>query len=413
MTSSYSTEIDAIYRQASEMERLVTDWANINSNSENLPGLSNMLSALQAVFVLLGGEMQVLSLPPMISINNKGLAIEKPLGKALRIVKHREAPIQILLAGHMDTVYPIDSHFQLAAKQGSSRLHGPGVADMKGGLVILFKALQTLEQSRFAGKIGWEVLINPDEEIGSLGSEQLFIQAAHKNHLGLLFEPSLSDGALVSARKGSANYTVVARGRAAHAGRDFHEGRNAIVALSRLVIEAEKLTDIGRGITVNVGFIEGGGPVNIVPDLAICRINVRVINPDDITLIRESLHHLVAEALEAEGINVVLYEQTVRMPKLFDRPAQELFNALNQSAIDLGQQPLQSRPSGGACDGNILAHEGLPTIDSLGAIGGAIHTPEEYIHLDSLANRAALITQLLFKLADEKIEINTIREAGQ
>lgn len=405
----YQKHLEWINTQQERMIDLVSSWANINSHSDNLDGLAKMLSALKTAFSFLEGEIRVIPLPSRQKINSKGEIIEISNGEALSITKHPNAPIKIFLAGHMDTVYPTTSPFQTVELIEKNMMRGPGVADMKGGLVIMLKALQALEKSPFAGKIGWEVLINPDEEVGSQGSASLFTASAQQNVLGLLFEPAFSDGSIVSARKGSANFTVVARGKAAHAGRDFHLGRNAIIGLSRFMVAAANLSDLDRGITVNIGHIEGGEAVNIVPDLAICRLNARITSMEDWSKFKLNLQKCIDDSNVDEGISLVLFEQVSRKPKPFDAKNQELFASVKKCASDLGCD-LQWKPSGGVCDGNILSAAGLPTIDSLGAIGGHIHTHDEWLLLSSLTERATLVAYFLMKVANGEISFSSIQK---
>lgn len=274
---------------------------------------------------------------------------------------------------------------------------------MKGGLVILLKSLECLESSPFAGKIGWEVLINSDEEVGSAGSEPILIQCAKRNQLGLIFEPSFSDGTLVSSRKGSANYTIVCKGKAAHAGRDFFLGENAITALADVILKIQALTDKEMGITVNVGFIIGGGPTNIVPDHALCRINVRTVEKHQNQAVCLAMEKLIHEENETKGTQCTLYSHHVHAPKLFDEKQKRLFEQMASCGKKLGIE-LKWKPSGGACDGNVLAAQGLPVIDTMGAVGGNIHTSEEYIEVDSLLERSRLCALFLMNLAGEKDE---------
>jgi glutamate carboxypeptidase len=395
----YSPYLDWINDQHNSMVKLLMQWSGINSWSDNICGLNEMLTSLHTAFSALGGKMQTIPLPPRLVVDSKGQINEKKQGKVLHITKYPDAPIKVFLGGHMDTVYPHTCHFQTPQLLDENTLCGPGVADMKGGLVILLKTLEALERSPFAGKIGWEVLINPDEETGSSGSEPLLIESARRNQLALLFEPSFPDGTFVSSRKGSMNFTVIAKGKSAHAGRDFHRGRNAISAISRFILDAERLTDTTRGITVNAGFIEGGGPVNIVPDLAICRFNVRMVDPIDLPILRESLHRLAAAESSPDGISFTYVENTRRGPKPFDDSQRHLFETMKDCGKDLGIK-LEWKPSGGVCDGNILASEGLPTIDTLGVIGGNIHTFEEYMLINSMTERATLTAYFLMKLAN-------------
>lgn len=392
-----TTSLDWIYSQKQAMIEQLIAWSAINSCSVNLPGLARMLTALEIRFSSLNGRMEKISLPPRNVFTSHGELTTLPSAQALRITKRQEAPVKVFLAGHMDTVYSPSHPFQTAAQLDNNILRGPGVADMKGGLLILLTALEALEKHSAATNIGWEVLINPDEEIGSIGSGPLFREAAKRNVLALIFEPSFADGAIVSSRKGSMNVSIVARGRAAHAGRDFDKGRNAIVALADFISKTGRLNDQENGISVNPGYIYGGGPVNIVPDLAFCRLNARAIQLDDFTHLEQKLKAL-AEENTTEGIQLSLYVETRNHPKTFDERSHHLFKMLNECAKEEGYS-LFHRPSGGVCDGNILAAEGLPVIDTLGAIGGEIHTQNEYIAIDSLVQRSRLAALYLIKLA--------------
>lgn len=361
-----------------------------------------MLNALMEDFKILEGEMVAVSLPPRSIIDNKGNRIEKASGRALSIRKRPKAPIQILLGGHYDTVYPpkdLPEHSLLLGE----KIIGPGVADMKGGLVILLKSLEAFEKSPYAAQIGWEILINPDEEIGSPSSTPLFVQAAKRNQIGLIFEPSFSDGCFVSQRKGSANYSLIVRGRAAHSGRDFSFGRSAIYAMSAFIHQVER-TQVKENAWINVGTVEGGVATNIVPDLSICRINVRASKVSDLLNMKKTLNSLVKECEKRDGIKMELIEDSFRAPKILDSKTQTLFDDFKQCAEEL-QIPFELSESGGVTDGNILANEGLPTIDSLGVVGGKLHTPEEYLDVSSLIQRTQLASLFFYHLAIGEITI--------
>jgi glutamate carboxypeptidase len=393
----YQHHLDWILQQQELMIALVEEWAAINSGSTHARGIAAMIASLKDSFSSLGGSMSEISLKPLRSITLQGQK-EVHLGTALHIKKHPNAAIQVFLGGHLDTVFPPESPFQKTERKSNNTLHGPGVADMKGGLVILLKTLEAFERSPFAGAIGWEVLINPDEEIGSPGSTPLFGPIAKRNHLGLIFEPAFPDGALVSKRKGSANITVVAKGRSAHAGRDFFEGRNALTALARFLLRAELLTDKGKGITVNVGQMHGGHAANVVPDEALGILNLRTERAEDLTSTLQQLHDFAEEESGAEGLQLNLEIDSCTPPKLFDASHQLLFQAYRDCAKEL-DIPLLCRPSGGVCDGSRLQAEGLPNLDTLGAVGGHIHTTSEYIDTSSLVQRTLLSTLFLFRLA--------------
>lgn len=403
--ANYQTTLDWISTQESEMVRLLERWSNINTGTDNIQGLREMVRTLKMDLKPLNVPFEEIELPCRNKVNSKGEITQLPVGKALSTRKHPNAPIQVFLGGHMDTVFPVNSPFQKVVRIDENTLKGPGVADMKAGLIILFKALEALEKSPFAGQIGWEILINPDEEVGSPSSFFLFEKSAQRNHLGLIFEPSFSNGALVSSRKGSANFSIVSKGRAAHAGRDFHLGKNAITALAKFILRAEKLTDFEKGLTINVGQIEGGGPVNIVPDLAIAHLNIRFIHSEDLDFTSKQFQE-IAESLN-EGINLSVYEDSHSPPKPFTAKLQALFKAFESCAEMLGF-PLTFQASGGACDGCRLFAAGLPNLDTLGAIGGHIHTSEEYILVDSLVQRAQLTALFLMRLATQDLKIREV-----
>lgn len=402
--SSYHPYLRWIEEQLPHSLSLLKSWANTNSYTNNLEGLAIQLSLLKEEFSKLGGKQQVLSLPPRIVVDKEGKLSKIPVGQALTIRKRPEAPIQVLLAGHMDTVYPPSSSFQTVIETNTQSWVGPGVTDMKGGLIVLYTALATLERTPFAHQIGWEVIINPDEEVGSVSSESLFLEAAQRHQVGLIFEPAFHDGYFVRSRKGSANYTIVTQGQAAHAGRDFSQGKSAIYALAHFIQELEKFNDPELGLNVNVGFIQGGGPVNIVPDFALCKINIRSCEAAKMQTFQRTLEGIAHSCMTREGIRFGITQETFRLPKPFDQKTEQLFNQIAQVADEL-QIPFQWRDSGGVCDGNILSHAGLATIDSLGVVGGHLHTHAEYIDLYSLTQRAQLTALYLMKLATKELYV--------
>lgn len=397
MDKSIEKQLKWIDGQLTPMVQLLKKWSDINSASDNLVGLDRMLHAIQKKLTPLADTVSVIPLPPRFNIDNSGQPIKISHGNALHAVKRSKAPMTIFLGGHMDTVFAVDHPFQKATIDlKNNRLFGPGVADMKGGLIIMLTALQAFEQTPHAEKIGWEVVVNPDEEVGSVGSTPLLVECAQRSHYALLFEPSFPDGAMVDTRKGSMNLAVVVLGKAAHAGRDFHQGKSAITALAKFIVEAEKLTNPDKEITVNIGHINGGGPINIVPALAVCHINVRAKTESDYRSLQKKLETLAAKLSIDTPIQV--HTLSSRAPKLWNKRTKRFFDML-QTCCDEERLPLKLQSSGGVCDGNTFAEHGVPTIDSLGVIGGSLHTDNEFMVIDSLAVRARLTLRLLSALA--------------
>ena len=307
-----------IDQQQPRMRELVIQWARINSGSYHLDGLARLSQALRQHYSGLGGELTEVPLAPQHVIDSRGDEIDVPLGKALSIRKRSDVPHRVFLGIHMDTVYGADDPFQTVNQIDPNTLRGPGVVDAKGGLVVMLVALEALERSPMASRVGWEVLINPDEEIGSPGSADLFVEAAARNHLGLVFEPTFPDGALVGERKGSGNYNVVFHGRSAHAGRDFHAGRNAVLAAADFAVAANRINGTLPDVTVNVGRIDGGGPVNIVPDRAVCRLNARASDPNHPPIIESELRRIAADVAARHEVSASVHGKFLSPPKRLD-----------------------------------------------------------------------------------------------
>jgi glutamate carboxypeptidase len=380
----------------------VVDWANINSYSLNTTGVAKLGEAVVKEFSVLGGEVRRHELSPAVRIGFRAQTIHLPLSQAIVISKRPTAPVRILFNIHLDTVYPPDSPFQ-SAREEAGVLRGPGVADAKGGLAVMLTALEALERSPDAEGIGWRVVLNPDEEIGSPGSVSLLADTARDCQFGLLFEPALPDGALVNRRRGSGNFSIIVRGRAAHVGRDFDAGRNALVAAAKISLQLHSLNQSLAGVTLNIGAIDGGGPTNVVPDLAICRINIRTTEPGDEQTAIQAVRGIVSESDSGDGITAEIQGQFTSPPKIPDDRTIRLLDAIVACGQDLGLS-LASRASGGASDGNRLAAAGLPNIDTLGVRGDRIHSPDEFMVIDSLVERAQLVALLLLKIAGGDID---------
>ncbi|MBZ0167007.1 MAG: hydrolase, partial [Candidatus Omnitrophica bacterium] len=294
--------------QQSLMVDLAQRWSEINTHSTNLTGLKIFSKELTHDFRVFGEPVELIPLPNYPVINSSGEQEERATVPALAVTKRPAAPWQLLCVGHMDTVFPIDSSFQECTVIDDQTIQGPGITDMKGGLVVLFYALQALERCEWKDKVGWKVVINPDEEIGSPASSPLLRDMAGGRDLGLVFEPSLPNGDLVGDRKGSGNFTLVARGKAAHAGRNPQEGRSAIDAVAAWITQVKAFFGDHHELTINMGTISGGSAFNVIADLALVRFNVRCRDSQVRTYFEEQIplinHRISAEhrvALKMHG----------------------------------------------------------------------------------------------------------------
>lgn len=357
-----------------------------------------MHGVLADAFSTLDADIETVPSDPRPAVTREGEKIEQPLGDMLRIVKRPQAAVRVLLTGHMDTVFAADHPFQSEKMIDEDTLNAPGAADMKGGLLVMLNALLAVEHSTLADKIGYEILINADEETGSHGSAQALVDAASRAHFACIYEPALADGTLAGARKGSGNFSAIIRGRSAHAGREHHLGRNAIAAAADFIAAIDKLTGAREGLTVNVARIDGGGPYNVVPDLAVVRFNVRLEQPDDAAWFQNAVDHVIDEINASDGIDAELAGGFTRPPKPMTPKLQAFFEALRTTGAELGID-ISWVSTGGCCDGNNIAAAGIPVIDTLGVRGAHIHSSMEYAKLDSLEERAKLSALLLLKIA--------------
>lgn len=385
----------------------VIDLASINSGTANQAGVAQVAAWAVDALDRLGAAVTREALPDREMVSDAGEVVTQAMTEMVIGRMRPEAERQVVLCIHLDTVYGLEHPFQTVRwlDEEKTKLNGPGVADAKGGLVVMLAALDAFEAlpEVIKSKVGWTVLLNPDEEVGSMSSVGVLHRWAGVGDWGLVYEPTLPDGGLITQRKGSGNFDVVVRGKAAHAGRDFESGRNAVAALSRLFAKLDALTDLEAGTTVNLGRVIGGGPVNIVADLTVGRFNVRVVSTDAMEKVKRAIDALVAEANEAEGIEVMLSGGFTSPPKLMDESTERLLGQIMEVGRGMDLE-LPTRVSGGVCDGNKLAAAGLPTIDTMGPRGGAIHSSDEYLLVDSLVERAALTAKLLLRFAENPEE---------
>ena len=375
------------------IEARTLDWAAVNSGTTNIDGLATMAGKLADAFAALPGEVRLDDPAAVEKVDAKGNPVVQPQGRHLVVCVRPEAARRVILTGHMDTVYPRDHPFQSCNWLDADTLHGPGTADMKGGIALMLEGLQAYERSN--PTLGYDVLINSDEETGSLSSSGLIAELARDKLFALTYEPALPDGSMARARPGSGNYALVIRGRSAHAGRNPEEGRNAIVAASDLAMRLAA----GRreGLSVNPARIEGGAPNNTVPDLAILHFNLRPATPELARIAQAMVDAAVAEVARLHDVSIHVHGGVTRPPKPISAKTEALYGVVSQAAADLGQT-MSWKDTGGVCDGNNIAACGVPVLDTMGVLGGAIHSPDEFMLASSLAPRAQLTALVLHRI---------------
>ena len=395
-----TAEQDIVERaEAEPMLDQVLAWTAVNSGSRNLAGLERMADLLADAFSALPGILRLENPAPVEAVDGAGRTLEIQHGRHLHLSIRPTAPIQMLFTGHMDTVFGSDHAFQEARWLEDGVLNGPGAADMKGGIAVMLAALKAIEHAPNADRIGYEVVINSDEEVGSPASAALLAQAARGKAAALTYEPAaLPDGTLAGARPGSGNFAFVVRGRSAHAGRNPEDGRNALLAAAELALRLAALRR--EGLSVNPSRIEGGSPSNVVPDLAVLRVNLRPRTPEIEAEAARAIDEAVAEISTKHDVVIEASGGFGRPPKPLTSEAEALFNLVKQAGADLGQS-IAWQPSGGVCDGNNIAACGVPVVDTMGVRGGKIHSMEEFLIAESLGERAALSALTILRLAEK------------
>jgi glutamate carboxypeptidase len=395
-----STDETAVLERCADAPMLeqVFEWAAVNSGSRNLAGLDAVARLLAEAFAPLPGVLDLREAAPVETMTADGALEPIAHGANLHLKVRPEAPVQLLFTGHMDTVFGVDHPFQNVFWRDEKILGGPGVADMKGGLAVMLAALRAVEASPAADHIGYEVVINSDEEVGSPGSAALIAQAARGKRAAFTYEPSaLPDGTLAGARPGSGNFSLFVLGRSAHAGRNPEQGRNALLAAADLALRLAAAKD--DGLKINPARIDGGSPNNVVPDKAVLRVNLRPATPADEARGRDLIEEAIASVAATHDVRIHLHGGFGRPPKPLDPRSENLFALVRDCAADLGQD-LGWRATGGVCDGNNIAACGVPVVDTMGARGGAIHSEDEYLIVESLAERARLSALAILRLAD-------------
>ena len=397
LTSQEQTCVEAA--SSAPMLAQVECWASLNSGSRNLTGLDAVAEKLADAFSELPGDLDLVAPSRVEAVDTAGKTYEVGHGRNLHLKVRADAPVQLLFTGHMDTVFGTEHAFQsLTWLEPGKVLNGPGVADMKGGIAVMLAALKAVEASPGASVLGYEVVINSDEEVGSLGSAALIAEAARGKRAALTYEPSaLPDGTLAGARPGSGNFSFTIHGRSAHAGRNPEEGRNALVAAADLALRLKAA--VGPGLKVNPAKIDGGGPNNVVPDLAVLRVNLRPSTLDDQARAQGLIDYMVAAIAAEHDVRVAIHGHFARPPKPMTPEIESLFNLVQRAGADLGQT-IGWKSTGGVCDGNNIAACGVPVIDTMGVRGGSIHSMEEFLIVDSLAERAALSALSILRLAE-------------
>ena len=299
---------------------------------------------------------------------------------------------QVMALGHSDTVYPLGTLAKMPFRQSKDRLWGPGVLDMKAGIVFFVFAMRALRDLDIPVNRKVLLQLNSDEEVGSDSSRPLTEKEARRSAAVLVLEPGQGmNGMLKTARKGVGDYLVAVKGKAAHAGVDFANGASAILELARQIEKISSFTQQERGITVNPGVISGGTRTNVIAAEAQVEVDIRIARAKDGAGLDKKFRSLKAvdkrcTVTVTGGLNRPPMERTAGIVALFQKA-----KALG---LELGVE-LEESSTGGGSDGNFTAALGIPTLDGLGGVGEGAHAPNESILIDRIADRTALLAKLV------------------
>ncbi|SMY16899.1 M20 family metallopeptidase [Photobacterium aquimaris] len=306
--------------------------------------------------------------------------------------------IDVMLIGHMDTVFPVGTAAARPMTHDSERAYGPGVSDMKSGLLSVVYALRDLDPAALE-TLSICVCMNPDEEIGSLHSEEWLKSVAVNAKHVLVAEAARADGSLVKARKGMARYCLSFHGKAAHAGNEPQNGRSAITEMAHWILAINAMTDFESGTTLNAGVVSGGAGANIVPDFAQVVVDVRFWDNDEYAAVDAKIRALT-ETPFVDGVTITA-EREAHKPSMVPSPQTEVLMAQVETVgkelgIDITWQAV-----GGGSDANLTAVLGIPTLDGLGPVGAGFHSADEWLDLASIEPRIRLLQQVLVKIAHQ------------
>ena len=366
-----------------ELETIV----NIDSGSRNPAGTREVAAFLEEKYRQQGFLTELVSVGPEV-------------GPVLVATNAQDEPIDLLFIGHTDTVFLDGEASRRPFKIEGERLYGPGVYDMKGCSLLTAYLLENLP-GKLKQSLNICVIHNPDEEISSFYSREVIIEKAKMSKFAFVMEPSSADGSMIKERKGIEKLKIHFKGRPSHAGDAPQEGRSAINELAHWIVRMNTLIDYDAGVSVNAGTIQGGSVPNVVPEHAQMELDYRYSNPADVTAFFDMLEELQSHATEMEiGINI---EVIGKRPPMVDVAGAK---ALRSVFEDVGKQIdtfVSFKKSGGVSDANFTTSVGVPTVCSIGLIGGAFHTDHEYVELDSIVQRLDLLTAVIAEMSRRKM----------
>ena len=335
LTKTDQAALDHLATRQDEMLARTIGWSKVNTGSYNGEGLQAFAPVLAEAFGETDAKVELLPTAPIENIKANGEIEGFQSGPVLQATARPDAPNQVVLTGHYDTVFPKGT-FTEVTDLGGGKWNGPGLCDMKGGICVMLEALKAFEAGPLKDQLGYKVVLTPDEEIGNHASNDAIMAAARTAHIGLTFEPCMEDGSFSGARKGSAVWDIIFKGRSAHAGREPEKGRSALMAAAEFAMKIEALTDVREGTTFNIGSIDGGDAVNVVPALCVVRLGARAPDAASADWAQGEVDRILAEVLKRDGITAHTHGGFYRPPKPRNAAQEKLFGDVAETAKALG-----------------------------------------------------------------------------
>lgn len=359
---------------------------NIDSGSKDFEGIAKVGLYFEKKFSELGWITRQVN-------------ISEECGLCWEMSNSKSENIDVLLLGHLDTVFPSGTSQERPYRVEGTKAYGPGVADMKGGLLLGYYALKTLQENNRLTGINVCFAFNSEEEVSSTHARPWIERLARRSKLVLVIEPGRPNGALVNTRKGVARYQIEFGGISAHSGVNPEKGASAVGELGHWIVALHKLTDFAKGTTVNVGVVAGGTAANVVAEKASAKVDVRFSELSEFTKVDSAIRQLMASP-SVPGVKAAVVGGLTRPPMV---PTEKTL-AYCREIEKIGQEydlDIKWTMTGGGSDGNFSAALGVPTIDALGPVGGSTHNPNEYIELSSIMPRLQLLQEIIARAASK------------
>lgn len=379
---------DACERRSAEAWDLLAELVSLDSSPDDVAGLDRVVAPMRSALEALGLDAELERTEASLPVLHASNGSSESSGKSTHV----------LMVGHLDTVFPKGTAADWPFRRDGERATGPGIADAKGGAAVIWLALAAaLEATDGLPGLDLRILINTDEEAGSVESRSIIERQAPTTDLALIYEPGRPDGSIVRQRRGARRYRIKVKGKSAHTGVEPWKGVNAIEEAAHKVIGLQALNDPDNFLSVTVAVMHGGTRVNVVPDAATLDVDTRLPDTATAKRVHAEVEKIISQ-VRLEGASST-YEIISDRPPMTPQPSVPAIIGQFRAAAEALGFPLEDTATGGGSDGCFLSPLGVPTIDALGPVGGGYHTTDEFLLASTLVERAAISALVLAALS--------------